>query len=111
MSTTRPQTSLKTGKKIYTNTIFEANFNDPDVLTECNVVDQNLKNFLNNGFTMPILVSQNKLKTFVCKKINQTWVADHIGMKYGLFAGKREKFHLLNFNDFDEVIFVDDCEE
>ena len=90
--------------------MFEANFNDPNVLAKCTVEDQNLEDFHGKA----VVVSQTKLNTFQCKKNKQTndWTAIYIGQYFAMFAGEANNFHLIkDFLDFDNLKFVNDNEE
>ena len=98
---------------IFTNTIFEANFNNPNVLVRCSVIDD-LEDF--NGKI--ILVSQNQLSSIKCKKSKRNdWTAQHVGKKFAVFQEfgaeeEEKKYHFVHdFPEFDELIFVEENEE
>ena len=110
LSENRNQSCANTGENIFTNTVFEAKFDDPEVLIKCLVVDQNLEDYHGKA----IVVSKTKLKTYQCHKNKGTdnWTPKPIGKHYALFAGEASNFHLMHdFLKFDEVIRINENEE
>ena len=110
LSENRNQSCANTGENISTNTVFEANFDDPEVLIKCQVVDQNLEDYHGKA----IVVSKTKLNTFQCHKNKETgnWTAKPIGKRYAIFAGGASNFHLMHdFLKFHEVVCIDENEE
>jgi hypothetical protein len=107
LSENRNQFCANTGE-ISTNTVFEANFDDPEVLIKCKVVDQNYYH------GKDIVVSKTKLNTYQCHKTQGTdnWTPTPIGKRYAIFAGEAFNFHLMpNFLKFHKVIDIDENEE
>ena len=109
LSENRNQSCANTGENIFTNTVFEAKFDD-EVLIKCLVVDQNLEDYHGKA----IVVSKAKLNTYQCHKNKETdnWTSKPIGKHYAIFAGEAFNFHLMpNFLKFHEVIDIDESEE
>jgi hypothetical protein len=110
LSENRNQSCANTGENIYTNTVFEANFDDPEVLIKCLVVDQNLEDYHGKA----IVVSKTRLNTYQCHKTKGTdnWTSKPIGKHYAIFAGQAFNFHLMpNFLKFHKIIDIDENEE
>ena len=110
LSENRNQSCANTGENITINTVFEANFDDPEVLIKCLVVDQNLEDYHGKA----IVVSKTKLNTYQCHKTKGTdnWTAKPFGKRYAIFAGAASNFHLMpDYLKFHEVICVDENEE
>ena len=100
LSKIRKQSCNKPGG-IDTNTVFE----DPKVLVMSKVLSHDWKK------GQVIFVSEKKLKTFQCKKNQETgdWTPQEIEPRHALFA---KDFHLLKeFLQYDEVNFICDVEE
>ena len=106
VSKNRIQTSA--GKYIFSNTVFEADFSDSEVLLKCIVTGG--PNYL---IGKTIVISKHKLKTYKCEVKYDNWELGKCkGFCYAIFEDETSNFHLRSdFMNFTTINFVGEIEE
>ena len=100
MQVSETRTQMSAGKYITSNTVFEANFSDSEVLIEYIVTGGP-----NDLIGKAIVVSKTKLKTYRCEYKNDNWEPGKCkGPRYAIFADEASNFHLKSDVYVNEII-------